>query len=104
MGGLLLFLVGAIIAFMWPTRIHRTHFLVLSLLKDSQDFDSATTLTLPEGIETATSTRVVTLCPSDSLTLPTTSKTDQLNLDTANVLVIYLQTTLLRDQRVNFSA
>ena len=102
MGGVLLFLVGAIIAFMWPARIHRTHFLVLSLLKDSQDFDSATTLTLPEGIETATSTRVATLCPSDSLTWPTTSKTDQLNLDNADTVVIYLQTTFVAGPKGEF--
>ena len=91
----LIALVAAIIAFWDPAVVHRTHFVILNLMDGSGDFDTAAALTLPEGIETTTTTRVATLCHPAILALSSTAPADQSNLDAANTVVINLQTTFV---------
>ena len=91
----LIALVVAVIATWDPAQKHRTHFVVLNLMDGAGPFDTAAALTLPEGIETATSTRIVTLCHLPILALNSKSPADQSNLDAAHTVVINLQTTFV---------
>lgn len=91
----LIALVAAVIAAWDPAKEHRTHVVMLNLMDGSLDFDTAAPLTLPEGIETATNTRVVTLCHPSTLALSSKAPADRSNLDAADSVVINLQTTFV---------
>lgn len=91
----LLALVATAIYLWDPQKVHRTHFIVLNLIEQSQDFDSGSALSLPDGIEVTTTERKVTQCHPETLALQTGDADDKANLNEAQTIVIWLQTTFL---------
>jgi len=98
----LIALVAIVIAFWDPQKIYRTHFIVLNLLEQSQDFDSGSSLALPEGIESKTTERVVTSCHPETMSLGTSGSGDRKNLDEGQTVVIWLQSTFVPGPNEDF--
>ena len=100
LASLCLFALVALMIYVWR-RAERltTHFVLLNLRQESVDFDDATGFHLPEklvGEKTDTSKRRITLCSMDSLSLSKADDTEsRAQLDKAQVVVIYLQTTFV---------
>lgn len=93
----------ALIIWGWdPQKIYRTHFIVLNLLEQSQDFDSGSSLALPEGIESKTTERVVTSCHSETMSLRTSDVNERKNLDEGQTVVIWLQSTFVPGPNEDF--
>lgn len=82
--------------YLWdPQKVHRTHFVILNLLEQSQDFDSGSALSLPDGIEIKTTEREVTRSQPETLALQSVDVIDRTNLNDSQTIVIWLQTTFV---------
>ena len=92
-------LVASVIYMWWPTNKLTTHFVLLNLREVSADFDVSTGLQLPKklvGAENDTYKRRITQCSLETLRLSKADdKESQTQLDKAQVVVIYLQTTFV---------
>ncbi len=96
LSGFLLALVAAAIYFFRPVQSLTTHFVLLNLKHESINFDAAAEFELPPDYRKNTYRRVVTLADSTSLRfLESGDKKSQTDLNNAQVVIIYLQTTFI---------
>ncbi len=98
----LLALVAIVISLWDPQEVYRSHFVVLNLMEQSQDFDSGSALSLPDGIEIKTTEREVTQCHPETLALQTGDAIDKKNLNEGQTIVIWLQTTFVAGKNGDF--
>ena len=96
-------LVGTTIYIFRPARQHRTHFVVMNLLQDSADFDSAPAVTIDDALSTESGTRLVSRSIEQSLKLSALSQPEAPpELLRAHSVVISLQTTIVAGNNGEF--
>ena len=89
-------LVGTLIWVFRPERQHRTHFVVMNLLQDSADYDSAPAVMIDEVLSEESGIRLVSRSIEQSLKLSALSQPGPSSaLLRAHSVVICLQTTIV---------
>ncbi len=92
-------LVGTAIWLFRPARRVHTHFIVMNLLQDSADFDSATAVTIDDALFSESGKRLVSVTSEPSLSLSELSDPDSSSdLLDAQTVVISLQTAVVPDR------